>query len=99
MNGNPFVNPNMRAMPMQRQMLQNIIAQNPQLANAFRMIQNGGNPQQIMQNIMMNNPQAQQVMNQMKTSGLTPEQYVRSLAQQYNVDIEPVLNSFRNRRR
>ena len=99
MSGNPFVTPGVKPMPMQRQMLQNIISQNPQLANAFRMIQNGGNPQQIMQNIMMNNPQAQNVINQMRSSGVSPEQYVRSLAQQYNVDIEPVLNSFRNRRR
>lgn len=99
MSGNPFVIPGVKPMPMQRQMLQNIISQNPQLSNAFRMIQNGGNPQQIMQNIMMNNPQAQNVINQMKCSGVSPEQYVRSLAQQYNVDIEPVLNSFRNRRR
>lgn len=94
---NPFVNPNAMKMPPQRMLLQQMVAQNPQLQAMFNMLQNGGNPQQILQNFMAQNPQARNVMAQMQNSGMNAEQYVRTLAKQYNVDIEPMIQSFRNK--
>lgn len=58
---------------------------------------NGGNPQAMLQNAMQRNPQLQAILNQQKQSGMSMEQYVRQLAKQQNVDIEPMLNMLRQR--
>ena len=57
----------------------------------------GGNPQAMLQNAMQRNPQLQAILNQQKQSGMSMEQYVRQLAKQQNVDIEPMLNMLRQR--
>lgn len=58
---------------------------------------NGGNPQAMLQNAMKQNPQLQAILNQQKQSGMSMEQYVRQVAKQQNVDIEPMLNMLRQR--
>ena len=58
---------------------------------------NGGNPQAMFQQAMQRNPQLQAILNQQKQSGMSMEQYVRQLAKQQNVDIEPMLNMLRQR--
>ena len=55
-----------------------------------------GNPQQAVQNLMKQNPQFNAVLNQAKQSG-SIEQYVRQYAQQNNIDLEPILNTLRQR--
>lgn len=96
MSGNPFINkPNM-ATP-QNNILQSMAMRNPNLLPILQLMQNGGNPQQVLQNMLRSNPQMQQVINQMKSSGLGAEQYVRNLARQYNIDIEPMIQSFKQR--
>ncbi|MBO7712016.1 MAG: hypothetical protein J6S85_00895 [Methanobrevibacter sp.] len=57
----------------------------------------GGNPQAMLQNAMQRNPQLQAILNQQKQSGMSMEQYVRQVAKQQNVDIEPMLNMLRQR--
>lgn len=57
----------------------------------------GGNPQAMLQNAMKQNPQLQAILNQQKQSGMSMEQYVRQVAKQQGVDIEPMLNMLRQR--
>lgn len=56
-----------------------------------------GNPQAMLQNAMKQNPQLQAVLNQQKQSGMSMEQYVRQLAQQNGVDINPMVQFLRQR--
>lgn len=63
----------------------------------MQMMTMGNNPQQILQNMMMNNPQAQSVYNQMKASGMTPEQFARQYAKQNNINIDAMINTLRQR--
>lgn len=96
MMNNPILNGISNFNP-QAMLIQQLINRNPQLRNIYSMLQNGGNPQQIMQTMVNNNPQVKQLLSNMSRSGMSAEQYVRSLAQQYNIDIEPMLQSFRKR--
>ena len=53
----------------------------------------GGNPQEMLQTAMKNkNPQLNAVLNQQKQSGMSMEQFVKQLAQQQGVDINPMVN-------
>ena len=65
--------------------------------NIMQMLMTGGNPQMIMQNIIQSNPQAQVILNQMKQSGMNPQQYVMQLAKQNNIDLNPMLNMLKQR--
>ena len=65
----------------------------------MQMMAGGGNPQRIVQQMMKNNPQASALMNQVKQSGMTTEQYARQYAKQNNIDIDSMLKSFQNRGR
>ncbi len=78
-------------------LVQQMMMRNPRLQPVAQFFQNGGNPQVVLQNILNQNPQARLLMNQMQNSGLSAEQYVRNLAKQYNVNIEPIIQSFRNK--
>ena len=62
-----------------------------------QMMNGGVNPQAMLQNAMQKNPQLQAVLNQQKQSGLSMEQYVRQIAKQQNVDINPMLNFLKQR--
>jgi len=70
---------------------------NNPMTNLMQMLMSGSNPQQILNNMVQRNPQAQVVLNQMQQSGMTPEQYVRQLAKQNNIDLNPMLNLLRQR--
>lgn len=96
MNGNPILN-GMNNMNPQQMMIQQILQQNPQFRNILGMLQQGANPQQLMQNMIQQNPQVKQLLNNMQQSGMPAEQYVRNLAKQYNVNIEPIIQSFRKK--
>lgn len=63
----------------------------------MQMMANGGNPQQIMQNMIKNNPQFNAVLNQVKQSGMSMEQYARQYAKQNNINIDQMLNGLRNK--
>lgn len=63
----------------------------------LQMLSAGGNPQVLLQNLMKQNPQFVAMLNQQKQSGLSMEQFVRNLAQQNNIDLEPMLNTLRQR--
>ena len=65
--------------------------------NIMQMLMGGMNPNMIMQNIIQSNPQAQVILNQMKQSGMNPQQYVMQLAKQNNIDINPMLNMLKQR--
>lgn len=58
----------------------------------MQMMSGGGNPQQIMQSKMQQNPQFQAILNQQKQSGMSMEQFTRQLAQQRNIDLNPMIN-------
>ena len=53
----------------------------------MQMLNGGYSSQNIIQNIMQSNPQMQVVLNQMKSSGMSNEQFVRQYAKQHNIDI------------
>ena len=57
-----------------------------------QMLGMGNDPQQIIQNLISQNPNVQIILNQMKTSGLSPQQYVMQYARQNNINIQPMLN-------
>ena len=61
------------------------------------MMSMGNNPQQIIQNAMQNNPNFNAIYNQMKNSGMSPEQYVRQYAKQNNINIDQMINTIKNR--
>ena len=63
--------------------------------NIMQMLMSGMNPNAIMQNVLQSNPQAQIILNQMKQSGMNPQQYVMQLAKQNNVNINPMLDMLR----
>ena len=65
--------------------------------NILQMLMSGQNPQMVMQNIIRQNPQAQVVLNQMKESNMTPQQFVMQLAKQNNVKLGPMINMLRQR--
>lgn len=65
--------------------------------NILQMLMSGQNPQMVMQNIIRQNPQAQVVLNQMKQSNMTPQQFVMQLAKQNNVNLGPMINMLRQR--
>lgn len=73
------------------------IPNNPMNA-LFQMLGNGGgNPQQMVQMLMQRNPKFQQIMNQVKNSGMTTEQYARQYAKQNGIDIDSMANAMRQR--
>lgn len=56
-----------------------------------------GNPQQIVEQIASQNPQARAMLNQMKQSGMTPQQFAMQYAKQNGIDLEPMLKQMRSR--
>jgi len=65
--------------------------------NILMQLMSSGNPQMAMQNIISKNPQFNAVLNQQKQSGMSMEQYVRNIAQQNNIDLNPMLNFLRQK--
>lgn len=70
---------------------------NTNMMNMLMQIMNGGNPQQMVQGVLQRNPQINAILQQQKQSGLSMEQYVKQLAQQRGVDIQPMVNNLRQR--
>lgn len=70
------------------------IPNNPMNA-LFQMMGKGNNPQQMVQMLMQRNPKFQQIMNQVKNSGMTTEQYARQYAQQNGINIDQMLNAMK----
>lgn len=67
---------------------------NPQMLinNIANMLHMTNNPNQIIEQMIRTNPQANILLNQMKNSGMTPQQYVMQYAKQNNINIQPILN-------
>ena len=73
----------------------------------MNVLQSGQNPNVILQNIQQqaqNNPQLQSALNelkvlsnQMKSSGMTPQQFVTQYAKQRGVDMTPFVNKINSR--
>ncbi len=63
----------------------------------MQIMNSGNNPQQIIDGMIKQNPQIQVVLNQMKSSGMQPKDYVMQLAKQQGVDITPMINMFNQR--
>lgn len=63
----------------------------------MQMLSSGVNPRQMVQNIMQNNPQMSAVLNQVKKSGMSMEQYARQYAKQNNINIDQMYNSLKQR--
>lgn len=47
----------------------------------------GSNPQMMMNNLLQRNPQMRALMNQIQTSGMTPQQFLQQYAKQNNIDL------------
>ena len=58
----------------------------------MQLMQMGNNPNAIIQNAVRQNPQYNFILNQMYTSGLSPQQYVMQYAKKMNIDIAPFIN-------
>lgn len=61
----------------------------------LQMLSQSGNPQQMIQNMMQNNPRMRAVLNQVKQSGMSMEQYARQYAKQNNIDIDQMIKNFK----
>lgn len=64
-----------------------------------QMINSGYNQQQIEQMLLQNNPKMQAFANQMKNSGMSPEQFVMQLAKQNNIPpqiVQQIMQGMRN---
>ena len=62
----------------------------------LQMLSQSKNPQQMLQNIIQNNPRASAIIKQMQSSGMNAEQYTRQYAKQNNIDIDQIVNNFKN---
>lgn len=62
-----------------------------------QLLQMGNNPSSIIQSVISQNPQMNFILNQMRTSGLSPQQYVTQIARQQNIDIQPLINVLNQR--
>ena len=58
----------------------------------IQMLMSGNTPQQIIQNMVQNNPQARAMLNQMKNSGMSNEDFVMQYAKQNNINVQPLIN-------
>lgn len=63
----------------------------------MQMLSMGNNPNTIIQQMLQQNPQLQVAINQMRTSGMSPQQYVTQLARQSGTDISPLINMINSR--
>ena len=70
---------------------------NQSLANLMQMVNSGTDPQQIFQQMVNNNPQLAPVINQMRQSGMSPQQFVMQLAKQNNINIQPLVKNLQQR--
>jgi len=61
------------------------------------MVSSGTNPQQIFQHMVNTNPQLAPVINQMRQSGMSPQQFVTQLARQNNINIQPLVQNLQQR--
>lgn len=62
------------------------------------MLQGIQNPNQMVNNLMNTNPQFQAMMNQIKQSGMTPQQYLNVYAQQRGLDINQIMQQMKGMR-
>jgi len=62
----------------------------------MQMLSQSKNPQQMLQNMIQNNPRASAMIKQMQSSGMNAEQYTRQYAKQNNIDIDQIVNNFKN---
>lgn len=58
----------------------------------MQMMGMGNNPQQIIDGMVKQNPQMSVIMNQMKSSGMNPKDFVIQYAKQNNIDVGPLVN-------
>lgn len=74
----------------------------------MQIVNSGQNPNVVLQRLQqqaMNNPQLQPVLkefqnltNQMRSSGMTPQQFVTQYAKQMGIDMTPFINSMTQKR-
>lgn len=71
---------------------------NGNIMNALmQVLSMGSNPQQIVQTALQRDPRVNAVFSQAKQSGMTMEQFTRQFAKQNGIDIEPMINTLRQR--
>jgi hypothetical protein len=61
------------------------------LNNVLNMLNIAKNPNQIIEELIKRDPQASILLNQMKNSGLSPQNFVKQYAKQNNINLEPIL--------
>lgn len=59
------------------------------------MLSQAPNKQQLIDNMLQNNPNTQVIMNTIKQSGMSPEQYVKQFCMQNHIDINSIMNMFK----
>ncbi len=80
------------------QQLQNPSITNQKLStpkNNLKALLNSNNPQSFIQNILKNNPQAQNLINLMNNSGLSPKDFFYQYARQNGVDPDQFINNLK----
>ena len=58
------------------------------------MVKAGQNPNMLAQQILQQNPRFNAIMNQVKQSGMSMEQYTRQYAKQNGIDIDSLMRQF-----
>lgn len=85
------------ANPLMGNAMPNSNTPNNPMNALMRMMSGGGNPQQMVQMLMQRNPQFNAIMNQVKNSGMTTEQYARQYAKQNGINIDQMVNALRRK--
>lgn len=53
------------------------------------------NPEQVAQQMLQRNPQLNGVINQIRSSGMTPTQFLNQYARQYNINQNQIMQALR----
>ncbi len=68
---------------------------NPMQQMLMQAMSGQGNPQQIVEQIASQNPQARAMLNQMRQSGMSPQQFTMQYAKQHGIDLNPMLEQMK----
>lgn len=61
----------------------------------LQMLSQAPNKDQMINNMLQNNPNTQAILNMVKQSGMTPEQFARQYFSQNNIDVNSIMNMFK----
>ena len=74
------------------QQMQQVIQPQNNVMKLINLMKSGGNPNELLNVAIQSNPQASQLINEMKSSGITPKDFFMQKANQMGVNPNSILN-------